>query len=269
MAGKVIGIISLKGGVGKTTTVSALGAVLANDFKKKVLLIDANFSAPNLALHFGMVDPEKTLHHVLNEDAEIYEAIHEVEHGFHIIPGSLLYDKTRVLKLKDKIQKLKRVYDIILIDSSPSLNDEILATMMASDELIVITTPDYPTLSTTLRAAIVAKRNRTPIIGIVLNKVRNKHFELSLEEIEKATDIKVLAVLPDDTNILESLAKTVPSIIHKPHANSSVEYKKLAAALIGEKYNDKRFRTKMKSILFGKQKKTRQDMNRDKFRRDR
>jgi len=51
--GKTIGIISIKGGVGKTTTVSALGAALANEFDKKVLLIDANFSAPNLALHLA------------------------------------------------------------------------------------------------------------------------------------------------------------------------------------------------------------------------
>ena len=46
--GKVLGVISIKGGVGKTTLVSNLGASLANDFKKKVLLIDANFNAPNL-----------------------------------------------------------------------------------------------------------------------------------------------------------------------------------------------------------------------------
>jgi MinD-like ATPase involved in chromosome partitioning or flagellar assembly len=46
--GKIIGIISIKGGVGKTTAVSNLGAVLANEFGKKVLLVDANFTAPNL-----------------------------------------------------------------------------------------------------------------------------------------------------------------------------------------------------------------------------
>lgn len=63
--GKVIGVISIKGGVGKTTVVSNLGATLAYEFGKKVLVIDANFSAANLGLHLGIVDPEITIHDVL------------------------------------------------------------------------------------------------------------------------------------------------------------------------------------------------------------
>ena len=51
MGAKKIGIISIKGGVGKTSTVAALGASLAKDFNKRVLLVDANFSSPNLCLH--------------------------------------------------------------------------------------------------------------------------------------------------------------------------------------------------------------------------
>ena len=51
-----IGILSIKGGVGKTTTVVALGAAFAQQ-DKKVLIIDANFSAPNLGLHLGITQP--------------------------------------------------------------------------------------------------------------------------------------------------------------------------------------------------------------------
>ena len=65
MEGRTIGIISLKGGVGKTTTVANLGAVLAKEFNKKVLVIDANFSAPNLGLHLGIVEPKVTIQDVL------------------------------------------------------------------------------------------------------------------------------------------------------------------------------------------------------------
>ncbi|MCH8872918.1 AAA family ATPase, partial [candidate division KSB1 bacterium] len=56
---KTIGILSIKGGVGKTSTVAALGAAIAG-FDKKVLLIDGNFSAPNLGLHLGIVNPKVT-----------------------------------------------------------------------------------------------------------------------------------------------------------------------------------------------------------------
>ena len=74
--GKIIGIISIKGGVGKTSVVIALGAAMANEFDKKVLLVDGNFSAPNLALHLGLINPEITLHHVLNNRANAENAIY-------------------------------------------------------------------------------------------------------------------------------------------------------------------------------------------------
>lgn len=256
--GKIIGIISIKGGVGKTSAVVALGAALANEFNKKVLLIDANFSAPNLALHLGLVNPKIALHHVLSNRANIAKAIYESEHNLHIIPGSLIYENINPLKLKKKIKDLKNKYDAILIDSSPSLDKSILATISASDELLVVTTPDFSTLSTTLRAIKLAKRRKTPIAGLILNKVSDRDFELSLEEIEKTTDCNVLAVLPYETSILEALSKGMPSTLYK-QTDSTIEYKKLAAALIGEKYKDPRFKAKIKR-LFGKTSK--QEINR-------
>ena len=54
--GKVIGIMSLKGGVGKTSVVGALGVAIAR-LGKKVLLVDANFNAPNLGVHFNLISP--------------------------------------------------------------------------------------------------------------------------------------------------------------------------------------------------------------------
>jgi len=232
---KIIGIISIKGGVGKTSAVTSLGASLANDFKKKVLLVDGNFSAPNLALHIGFLNPEITIHHVLDNKAKIKEAIYETGYGFDIIPGSMQYPAINPLKLRDRLGEIKHKYDVILIDSSPNLNDEILATMTASDELIIMTTPDIVTLATTLRAIKLAKLRKTHINGIILNKVHNKKFELSLDDIESTCDTPILAVLPHEIQILEALSKGLPSTMHK-NSKSTKEYRKLASSLIGEEY---------------------------------
>ena len=247
--GRIIGVISIKGGVGKTTTVSNLGAVLANQFGKKVLLIDANFTAPNLGLHLGVVKPKVTLHDVLVGKVNTVDAIYNHEYGFHIIPASLVSKDIDPLKLKDRIKALRSYYDIILLDSSPNLNQEVLATIAASDELLVVTTPDYPTLSTTLNAVKVAKQKKTPIIGLILNRVRNKKFELTLEDIEYAAETPVLAVLPDHVSVLEALQFTKPVTMHNEKHDVSVEYTKLAAALIGEKHEDKRFMSKVRRLF--------------------
>ncbi|MEK6860779.1 MAG: AAA family ATPase [Nanoarchaeota archaeon] len=242
---KVIGIIAIKGGVGKTSCSANLGAALAYEFNKRVLLVDANFSAPNLALHFGLADPEATLHDTLSNKAKIGDAIYEYDKNLHIIPGSMLNEKINPFKLREKLHKLKDLYDVIIIDSSPNLNNEILATMLASDELFVVTSPDFPTLSCTMHAVKVAKQRKTPISGLILNRTRNKGFELTLEDIEKNTGVPIVAVLKDDIKVLESVANTKPVVVHSPLSDVSIEYKKLAAAIVNEDYDDPRFFNKL------------------------
>ena len=259
--GKVYGVISIKGGVGKTTAVSNLGAALANVFHKTVLVVDANFSAPNLGLHLGVLNVDRTLHDVLSGKCWMENVIYDTEHGFHLVPSALRGSgKIKHMELKKYIKKVKEYYDIVLIDSSPNLNQEILATMAASDELLVVTTPDYPTLSSTMHAVKIAKRKKTPITGLILNKVYNKNFELTLEDIEEAADAPVLAVLPHDMKVLEALSETKPAALHAPKSDAVVEYCKLAASLVGEDYKDPRLFQRMLGSLREKQK---QEVNRE------
>ncbi len=233
--GKTIGIVSLKGGVGKTSVVTALGAALA-DFNKKVLLIDGNLSTPNLGLHLNLIEPETTLHHVLNRKANIKDAIYEFG-NLDVIPASIFgRENINPLKLKERIRFLKRKYDVVLIDSSPALNEETLAVMLASDGLLIVTTPDHPTLGMTLKAVKMARQRGTPIDGLIINKVNDKNFELSLEDIENTIEIPVMAVIPYDIDFLRALSRFTPFTNYRPKSDASIEYRKLAATLIGEKY---------------------------------
>lgn len=235
MVAKVIGIIALKGGVGKTTVVANLGAVLAEHYQKKVLIVDANFSTPHLGLHVGLVDANHYLHHALENKYSIYEAIYQHELGFHIIPGKLAPNPINPYALKEKIDSLKEIYDYIIIDSSPSLNDEMAATIVASDEIIVISSPDYPTLSSTLHAIKIAKEKESPIRGIILNKIRKKKFELTNKDISEASDVEILANIPDSLRVLSATSKMTPVVSFAPKDEASIAYKKLAGNLIGEK----------------------------------
>ncbi|MEX0920805.1 MAG: AAA family ATPase [Candidatus Pacearchaeota archaeon] len=256
---KTIGIVSLKGGVGKTSVVSSLGAAFS-EFGKKTLLVDGNLSSPSLGLHLNVVNPEKTLHHVLDRSARTKDAIHDLGH-FHIMPSSIFRNKkVNPLKLKDRIKGLKKTYDIIVIDSSPSLDEETLAVMLASDEIIVVTTPDHSTLSATIKAIKLAKQRGTPISGLILNKVHDRNFEIPIEDIEETLEVPVLAVIPYDINVLKALSKMEPYPFHKPKAKGSMEYKKLAGVLIGEKYKQKRL-----TEFFRKLTPKRHEINRDIF----
>ncbi|MGY4884663.1 MAG: AAA family ATPase [Nanobdellota archaeon] len=257
--GVCIGIVSLKGGVGKTTAVISLGSAIAS-FGKKVLLVDGNISSPNLGLHLEIVEPEVSLQDVLEKKANPSDAIHKLD-KFDIMPASIFQDyKANLFSMKEKLRYLKRGYDYILIDSSPSLDNETLSAMIASDEILVVTTPDHPTLSTTLKALKLAKQRGTPISGLILNKVHNKKFEIPLQNVESTLEIPVMAVIPHDINFLRALANFKPSTEYKPHSEASEEYKKLAATLIGEKYRPKTFR-----YFLGLASPKRQDVNREIF----
>jgi len=264
MNGKTIGIISIKGGVGKTSSTVALGAAAAQ-LGKKVLIIDGNFSSPHLGMHIGFYNPEKTLHDVLSGKINIKEAIYETSYGFDILPGATIHEKISPFKLIDKMREIRRRYDLILIDSSPNLNEEMLATMIASDELLVVTTPDYVTLGSTLSAIRIAKERKTPIVGIILNKVYGKDFEVNLNEIQDTAGVNILAVLPHETNVLEALSKNVPSTMFK-NSEAAIEYKKLAAALVGEDYKDNRLKSLIRGWI-GKV--SAQDINRVMFKQER
>lgn len=256
---KVIGIISLKGGVGKTSTVIALGDAMS-DFDKKVLLVDGNLSAPNLGMHLNIIDPEKTLHHVLRGEANPKDAIYKLE-NFDVIPSSL-YDRSQVnpLKLKDKLKSLRRRYDVIIIDSPPSMNEEAMGVMNASDDIFIVTTPDYPTMSATLKTVKIIKQRGLPVNGLIINKVYKKNFELSTKDIENTAEVPVMAVLPHDVNVLKAQSKFKPFNKYKPKSESSDEIKRLAAALLGKKQNP----VKLKRVFRWMNPK-RQDINRTIF----
>ncbi len=237
--GKVISLISIKGGVGKTTSVINLAASLANDYAKKTLVIDANFSSPNVGLHLGSIEHKSTLHEVLKDKAKITDAIHNHEYGFHFLPSSLSnFNPTNYSKLKQKIQPLKKYYDYILLDASTSLNDELVASINASDDIYVVTTPDLPTLSTTLRAVKLSKEKGMQIRGLILNKVRGKKYELKREDMERLTGIPVISVINENVKVLEALSKIKPITLYSPYSPVSLSYKKLAALMSNSWYKD-------------------------------
>lgn len=228
---KTIGIISIKGGVGKTTIASALAANLATNFRKKILLIDANFSSPTLGSHMDVVCPHKTIHNVLEANSKLEAAIHS-RFGVDVIPGSDIHEKQiNPFALKQKIKNLEHKYDYIILDSSPNPNEEMLSTILASDALFVVSTPDPATLSCSLKAAKIAHHRSRPVAGIILNRVRDPHFELTLNEIEKVVGIPVVAKIPDDKNALRAAYTRIPAPIYKKHSSFSKEIDRLCAAI--------------------------------------
>lgn len=232
--GKTIGIIAVKGGVGKTSVAMSLAADLVASHGKKVLLVDANYSAPTVGIHLNLDDSRATIHDVLAGKSRVSSAIQQ-QHGFDIIPGSTgIQQVAHPLKLKDKLTAIKSAYDFIILDGSPNMNEEILSTILASDVLFMVSTPDAPTLSCSVRAARFASQRGKSVAGIIVNKIRDPRYELALDEIETATGIPVVARIIDENVHVRALAAQMPVSLAYRRSRFSREIRRIGDVLTGE-----------------------------------
>jgi septum site-determining protein MinD len=239
---RIIGIVSGKGGVGKTTIALNLGAALAQRFKKNVTLIDCNVTTSHVGLYLGMYYCPSTLNKVLRGEIGIEEAIYEHFSGMKVVPASLTLSELEgidVVLLKDSIGSISNKNDIILLDSGPGLGRETIAVLKASNELIYVTTPHVPSVMDIVRCQVIAEENRVRPLGIVLNMVNKEKYEMTRREIEELTKLPVIASIPFDKNVNRSLALRIPLVAFKPKSRASKELFKLTEKLLGETYYTK------------------------------
>jgi septum site-determining protein MinD len=233
-----IGIISGKGGVGKTTLVANLGLALT-EFKRNVAVIDCNLTTPHLSFHFGLFYFPKTVNNVLKGEATLEEAIYFHSSGLKIIPASLSLEdivEVNISTLKYFLSSLKDV-EILLLDSAPGFGREAVSVLNASDEVIFISNPNLSAISDIERGyRIVRELNLIPL-GIVLNMVKNEPYELTPKDVEELTGMPVIATIPYDKNIEKSLMKGRPIVLDSKYSSSAIAFRKLAAEILGERYS--------------------------------
>jgi len=80
---RIIGVVSGKGGVGKTTLVSNLGASLAKE-GYNVAIVDANLTGANLGLHYGLISYPISVHDVMKKNASLSDAVYKHPSGVDI-----------------------------------------------------------------------------------------------------------------------------------------------------------------------------------------
>ena len=142
----ILALANQKGGVAKTTSVASLGAAFAEQ-GRRVLLVDLD---PQACLTFSLgVDPdavESSVHDVLVGGTDLKDVVVGCEEGVDLVPSTidlagaeavLLSRPAREYVLQGALDDVKRDYDIILLDCSPSLGVLTLNALTAAHGLII------------------------------------------------------------------------------------------------------------------------------------
>jgi flagellar biosynthesis protein FlhG len=243
---RVIVVTSGKGGVGKTNIASNLGIILSG-MRKSVMLIDADANLGNTEMVLGL-SPKHRLSHVVRNEVDIDDALITSYNGLKVLAGdSGKYDfptltATTQKQLLETITDAATPKDIVIIDTSAGLTDEILYFAVQSDDVIIITTPE-PTAVMDAYAMVKliqhTAQGRMPALRLIVNMVKSpREAEATFRNLESvimhflSEKIEFLGFLLHDAAVSRSVCAQTPVVVHAPHSSVALSLRAIAHKLI-------------------------------------
>ncbi len=254
---KVISLVNQKGGVGKTTTSINLAAALGKE-NKKVLLIDLDpQSNATTGLGFNSNDFDHDIYEVMTGACDIEEAIKKTSfENLAIIPSTLNLvgiDVEFVKKmleeqnfhqneqLRNAINKIRHIFDYIIIDCQPSLGFGTMNALVASDSVIIPVQCEFYALegiTQLLNTIIMVQSGMNPSLAIegvlltMLDGRTNIGLEV-IEEIRKYFKDKVFnTIIPRLVRLVEAPSHGKPINEYDPTSRATEAYHNLAVEVI-------------------------------------
>lgn len=248
---ETIVLTNQKGGVGKTTTTSAIAAGLSKE-GKKVLSVDLDPQG-NLGFSLGVdIEDGSTMYEVLTGEIAIRNAIRTTENYGDVLVSNILLSEAemvlpgedRLLVLKKSLKMVEDEYDYIVIDTPPSLNILTVNGYAAADYLIIPMAAEILSLVglVQLKETIEAVQNSVNpnlhVLGIVLTRF-NKRTNLSKDVQEMAETVAAQigtelfeAKIRSGVTVAEAPAHGMSIFDYSPRSNPSKDYKELVQEVI-------------------------------------
>lgn len=249
--GYIIALANQKGGVGKTTTGVNLGAALATDHKK-VLLVDTDAQG-NATSGVGVqkASIQREIYNVLVDEIPIREAILPTQHsGLDIVPATIQLSgaeieltpmMARETRLKAALDEVRDDYDYILIDCPPSLGLLTINAFTAADSILIPVQSEYYALEGLTQllntVKLVQKHfNRNLRIEGVLLTLYDARTNLGKQvnaEVKKYFQNKVYdTIIPRNVQLAEAPSHGMPIIDYAPKSKGAEVYTELAKEVL-------------------------------------
>jgi pilus assembly protein CpaE len=225
--GRVVTVMSPKGGAGKTVTSTNVALLLAlwnEPGRVSIMDADLQFGDVCLALQLdpktSMVDAAFDLDKL---DEDLLESIMvRHESGLRVLPAPLepaLADEISTQAIVKMLGMMKRMFDYVIIDTAPFLDEPVLTILERSDDVLLVVDMDMPSVKNAKLALDTLRLINFPIskIKLVLNRVNSK-ARLDIDELERSLDLKVMAAIPSDKMVPRSVNEGVPVVALFPRS---------------------------------------------------
>jgi pilus assembly protein CpaE len=238
--GRLVTVFSPKGGTGKTVLSTNLSASLAKHWGKRALLLDLDLQFGDAAIMLGL-EPEKTIYDLVTAPGELdseklagYTTRHAC--GLDILPAPLRPEDAELVteaKLARLLEVARESYDVIVVDTSPFFHGPMLATLDRTDELLLLTSLDVPTIKNVRLSLQTLELLSFPQdrIKVVLNRANSK-VGMQRKEVESALEMGVRHEVPSDRAVPLSVNRGNPAVLAEPKCDFSRAVRELAKSLV-------------------------------------
>ncbi|NRB12586.1 MAG: ParA family protein [Candidatus Thalassarchaeum sp.] len=246
---RVVTVINQKGGVGKTTTVINIAAQLALR-GHSVLVVDAD-SQGNCATGLG-VDKSKvsatTRDLILNPESAVNARHATAVEGLHLIVGDrtlvgleqeMLRQLGRERRLAEALEPLLEHYDIVLIDTPPTLGLVPVNALVASDGILIPVQTEYfaleglALLAGTIREVRALLNPRLGVDGVLLTMHAPTllNQQVASEVREAFPELVVEPAIRRNIKLAEAPSHGIPIHLHDPTSAGGQDYQAIATVL--------------------------------------
>ncbi|WP_094699384.1 MinD/ParA family protein [Brevibacillus laterosporus] len=243
---RLIAVTSGKGGVGKSNVTLNLALGLMEQ-GKKVLVFDVDLGLANLDVLMG-VTPKKHLFHLLEADHTVWDIIEKGPKGLEFIAGGSGFSEMSQLqdwelsKVFDELGKLQGYADIILFDTGAGLSKESLQFLMASDEILLVTTPEPPAITDAYAMMkMVHLQKPDAKIKLIINRASTtREGQQTADKLITVAQrflefpIGMLGILPDDSYVSKAVKQQHPLLLVYPQSQMAKGIRQLAAKYTAE-----------------------------------